>query len=205
METEIGLFEAIDSQRAIRLYKPDPVPQELIDRVIEAAIRAPSSGNRQKWGFVVVSDPGLKLRIADCYRRNITPGIVSNRPPEDQKMWDETKYLADHLHEVPVLILACIEDDGRPDDFARGATIYPSVQNMLLAARALGLGSCLTTRHRKHEAEIKEMLGIPESVHIASVLPLGFPAEGAKYGPTRRRPAIEVTYYERWGDTSASS
>ena len=205
METDIGLFEAIDSQRAIRLYKADPVPPELIERVIEAAIRAPSSGNRQKWGFVVVRDPELKLRIADCYRRNITPGIVSNRPPEDQKMWDETKHLADHLHEVPVLILACIEDDGRPDDFARGATIYPSVQNMLLAARALGLGSCLTTRHRKHEAEIKEMLGIPGSVHIASVLPLGFPDEGARYGPTRRRPAFEVTYYDRWGDTSAQS
>ena len=205
METDIGLFEAIDSQRAIRLYRDDLVPQEMIERVIEAAIRAPSSGNRQKWGFVVVSDPDLKLRIADCYRRNITPGIVSNRPPEDQKMWDETKYLADHLHEVPVLILACIEDDGRPDDFARGATIYPSVQNMLLAARALGLGSCLTTRHRKHEAEIKQILGIPESVHIASVLPLGFPAKGTKYGPTRRRPAAEVTYYDRWGEKTAES
>ena len=201
MPEEIGLFEAIDSQRAIRLYRADPVPQELIERVIEAAVRAPSSGNRQKWGFVVVRDPDLKLRIADYYRSNISARIVSNRPPEDQRMWDETKYLADHLHEVPVLILACIEDDGRSDDFARGATIYPSVQNMLLAARGLGLGSCLTTRHRKHEAEIKEMLGIPENVHIASMLPLGFPADGAKYGPTRRRPAAEVTYYDRWGDT----
>ncbi len=202
MAAEIGLFEAIDTQRAIRLYKPDPVPQELIERVIEAAIRAPSSGNRQKWGFLVVRDPELKSRIADCYRRNITPGIVSNRPPEDQKMWDETKYLADHLHEVPVLILACIEDDGRSDDFARGATIYPSVQNMLLAARALGLGSCLTTRHRKHEAEIKEMLGVPGNVHIASVLPLGYPADGARYGPTKRRPASEITYYDKWGKAS---
>ena len=203
MTEEIGLFEAIRTQRAIRLYKPDPVPREMIREVIEAAIRAPSSGNRQQWGFMVIQDPELKLKIADYYRQNITAGIVSNRPPEDQRMWDETKYLADHLHEVPVFILACIEDDGRPDDFARGATIYPSVQNMLLAARGLGLGSCLTTRHRKFESEIKVLLGIPENVHIASLLPLGFPAPGARYGPTRRKPAEEVTYYERWGETSA--
>ena len=199
MAEEIGLFEAIRTQRAIRLYKPDPVPQEMIEAVIEAGIRAPSSGNRQKWGFLVVRDPDLKLKIADYYRANITQGIVSNRPPRDQRMWDETKYLADHLHEVPVFILACIEDDGRPDRFAQGATIYPSVQNMLLAARGLGLGSCLTTRHRKFEAEIKQLLNMPENIHIASLLPLGFPEQGAEYGPTRRTPAAEVTYYDRWG------
>ena len=205
MVEEIGLFEAIRTQRAIRLYKPDPVPQEMIEAVIEVAIRAPSSGNRQKWGFMVVRDPELKLKIADYYRQNITSGIRSNRPPEDQRMWDQTKYLADHLHEVPVFILACIADDGRPDDFARGATIYPSVQNMLLAARGLGLGSCLTTRHRKFEAKIKELLGMPEDVHIAALLPLGFPEDGARYGPSRRRPASEVTYYDRWGVVAAQS
>ncbi|MCE2466370.1 MAG: nitroreductase family protein [Dehalococcoidia bacterium] len=75
MPEEIGLFEAIDSQRAIRLYRADPVPQELIERVIEAGIRAPSSGNRQKWGFVIVRDTDLKLRIAAYYRSKITPGI----------------------------------------------------------------------------------------------------------------------------------
>lgn len=199
MSEDIGLFDAIHSQRAIRLYKADPVPDELIEKILDAAIKAPSSGNRQGWGFLVVKDPDTRWQIAEHYRANIRPQILSDRPPEDHRMWRETKYLADHLHEVPVFILACVHHDGRPDDFARGATIFPAVQNMLLAARGLGLGSVLTTRHRGHEAEIKKILNIPDNVEIASLLPIGFPADGARYGTTRRKPATDVTFYERWG------
>ena len=105
----------------------------------------------------------------------------------------------EHYHEVPVLILACIQHDGSPSDITRGASIYPSVQNLLLAARGLGLGAAMTTwQRRRFEKEIKELLDIPENVETAALIPIGFPAEGVRYGPTTRRPVEEVIFYERW-------
>ena len=113
---------------------------------------------------------------------------------------DDAEHLAAHLHEVPVLILCCHEHDGSPSDIHRGASIYPAVQNMLLAARGLGLASVLTTRPRRgFEKEIKEKLGIPDNVDTAALLPLGYPADGHRYGPTNRRPVEEVTFGETWG------
>ena len=109
-------------------------------------------------------------------------------------------HLSRHLHEVPVLILVCVQHDGSPGDISRGVSIYPAVQNMLLAARGLGLASVLTTRPRRgFEKEIKALLGIPDNVDTAALLPLGYPADGKGYGPTRRRPVEEVTYNEKWG------
>ena len=108
-------------------------------------------------------------------------------------------HLGEHIHEAPVLILACVQHDGSPSDIGRGASIYPAVQNMLLAARGLGLASVLTTRPRRgFEKEIKELLNIPENVDTAALLPLGYP-DGVQYGPTTRRPAAEVTSAEKWG------
>jgi nitroreductase len=83
---------------------------------------------------------------------------------------------------------------------SRGGSIYPAVQNILLAARGLGLGSVITSLHKRYENEIKELLGIPEDVETAALLPIGFPAEGSRYGPTRRAPVEEVTFYDRWGN-----
>jgi len=101
---------------------------------------------------------------------------------------------------VPVLILCCLQHDGSPSDINRGASIYPAVQNMLLAARGLGLASVLTTRPRRgFEREIKEKLRIPDNVDTAALLPLGYPAPGYRYGPTDRRPVEDVTFDETWG------
>src|SRR5439155_17179253 len=109
-------------------------------------------------------------------------------------------HLAEHLHEVPVLILCCLQHNGSPSDINRGASIYPAVQNMLLAARGLGLASVLTTRPRRgFEQEIKAKLGIPDNVDTAALLPLGSIAPGHRYGPTTRRPVEEVTFDETWG------
>ncbi len=102
---------------------------------------------------------------------------------------------------MPVLILACVQHDGSLGDVSRGASIYPAVQNMLLAARGLGLTSVLTTRPRRgFEKEIKVLLGIPENVDTAALLPLVYPADGTHYGPTRRRLVEEVTYKEKWDE-----
>ena len=115
-------------------------------------------------------------------------------------IYHSADHLAHNMAEVPVIIMVCMEG-GRPGPgpLTRGASIYPAVQNLLLAARALGLGTALTTLHRRHEEEIKALLGIPENVETAALIPLGFPAQGEHFGGSRRRPASEVTFQEKWG------
>ena len=201
MPEEIGLFEAMNSQRAIRYFKPDPVPDEFIKRILEAAIRAPSGGNRQHWAFIVIRDPETRRKVADYYRSNPGTQVTPDMPRQQQRIYGAAARLAEHMHEVPVFILACIRHDGSPSDMNRGASIFPAVQNILLAARGLGLGSVLTTRHKRFEAEVKQLLGIPENVETAALLPIGYPAEGARYGPTSRMPLGEVAFYDRWGNS----
>ena len=194
MPNEIGLFEAIDTQRGLRQFKPDPVPDEMITRLLQAAIKAPSGGVRQGWSFIVVRDSEPKRKIAGLYRTGDPFDIRSDMTGQQRRVYSLAQHLEDHLDEVPVLIIACIQGG-----LGSGASIYPAVQNILLAARGLGLASVLTTRQSRFEAEIKEVLGIPDDVVTAALLPIGFPAEGTRYGPTRRRPLEEVAFDGRWG------
>lgn len=202
MTQEIGLFEAMYTQRSIRQFKPDPVPDDLVHKLIESATKAPSGANRQPWRFIVIRDPESKRRIGEYYKRawDAAYGAQSAATLED-RVRTSAANLAEHMHEVPVLILACIEHDGSPGTMGRGSSIYPAVQNLLLAARGLGLGSVITSLHKRYEQEIKDLLGIPENVETAALLPIGYPADGVTYGPTRRSPVEEVTYQERWGST----
>jgi len=204
MGEEIGLFETMYTQRALRYIAPDPIPDALVRQVLDAGIRAPNGGNQQRWRFIVIKDPETKRWIQERYRDTDRPAHV---PPQNQaeartmaRNDAAANYLAAHLHEVPVLILCCLQYDGSPSDINRGASIYPAVQNILLAARWLGLASVLTTRPRRgFEKEIKEKLGIPANVDTAALLPLGYPVAGYRYGPTNRRPVEEVTFDEQWG------
>ena len=203
MADDVGLFEAIYSQRAIRYFKSDPVPDELIQKLIEAGTKAPSGGNRQGWKFLVITDPDTKKKIGDYYEQGWEHAYGSTAPsPGDiePRVRRSADHLARTMAEVPVLLMACIEHDGGPSTMGRGGSIFPSVQNILLAARGLGLGSCLTSLHKRYEDEIKDLLGIPENVETAALLPIGFPAENNRYGPTRRQPVKEVAYRERWGE-----
>ena len=201
MPDEIGLFEAIHSQRGIRYLKPDPVPDELIRKILEAAIRAPNGANLQRWAFMVVKDAEQRRKVAECYQRVQGPQITSDMPPQIQRNFRAGRHLAQHLHEAPVFIIPCVLHDGSPPDWNRGATIFPAVQNILLAARGLGLGASLTTRHKAYESEVKEILGIPENVDTAALLPIGYPVDGHRYGPTSRKPLEEVAYTDRWGNS----
>ncbi len=198
MADEIGLFEAMHTQRAIRYFKPDPVPDELIEKIMEAAIRAPSGGNRQHWAFIVIRDPETRRRIAELFRSAAGPPVTPDTTRRQRRIYGAAAHLAQHLEDVPVLLLACIRKDGSPSELTRGASIFPAVQNILLAARGLGLGSVLTTRQKHSEAQIKRLLGIPDDVETAALLPIGYPAEGVGYGPTGRRPLEEVVFYDRW-------
>ncbi len=200
MSADIGLFEAIDSQRALRYIKPDPVPDELIRRVLEAAIKAPSGGNSQPWEFLVIRDPQLKAEIAGYYKRSwdAAYGDAAGRARLSSRVYRSAAYLAEHMADVPVLLMACLNTDGSRGETTRGSSIYPAVQNMLLAARGLGLASALTTLHKRYETEIKGLLGMPDDVETAALLPLGYPQDGISYGPPKRRPLDEVVHCDRW-------
>ena len=199
MAEGIDLFEAIDTQRAIRYFRPDPVPDELITRLLQAAIKGPSGGIRQGWGFIVIRDQEIRRKIGDLYRTGANFEIRPDMTSQERRVYTAAQHLEDHMDEVPVLILACIQ--ATPGAPVSGGSIFPAVQNILLAARGLGLGSALTTRQTRFEAEIKLMLGIPEDVVTVALLPVGFPAEGSRYGPTRRRPLEEVAFSDRWGES----
>ncbi len=199
----MNVFEAIYTLRAIRRFRPDPVPPELIWRVLEAATMAPSGGNRQLWRFIVVQDRPLKEQIAQFYREGWDRlyGPIREQALADPNMapiYRSAEHLAHHLAEVPVLILACLQTSPWPVSTSPpGSYIYPAVQNLLLAARALGLGTVLTTLYRVHEEEVRQLLGIPEGWETMALIPLGWPAQ--PFGPLRRIPVEEVTYWDRWG------
>jgi nitroreductase len=197
----------------MRRLKPDPIPEETLRKIVEAGIHAPSGGNRQDWGFILVRDPELKRFIRDRYlatQQKLQEGRppLSELPPDRQRAMRAGLYLAEHLHEVPVILLACSLKEYPPwthNPRASTATvhgsIYPAVQNILLACRALGVGATLTTTHCFFEEELKQKLGVPETMEIAALLPLGFPQ--GKFGRTTRKPVDEVLYWDRWGNKKA--
>ena len=210
METpEISLFEAIHTQRAIRRFTDEPVSDEAIRRIIEAAVRAPSGRNTQPWRFIVIRDAATKQKIGDYYRRACEEAGIGQEPIPglSKKVNDSVTHLAYHMGEAPVLILACYEylneDTVGTSTILTGSSIYPAVQNLLLAARALGLGTSLTTVHSMFEEEIKDLLGIPANVQTAALIPMGYPSPEERFGGSRRRPVAEVTHYDRWSDAAA--
>jgi nitroreductase len=222
---DIGLFEAIYSARSIRRLKPDPVPEELITAVLDAAIRAPSGGNAQSWAFVVVRDPDQRQQLGAIYRKasDIAQAVYAarGRPPhltEQQfsRMMTMGAHLWEHMGEAPVLLIPCARrpivpaPEASPPDIAarweeevayadriRGASIYPAVQNIILACRGLGLGTVITTNHIRCEGEVKALLGIPEDVSTFALMPVGWPID--KFGPLTRRPLAEIAHADRWG------
>jgi nitroreductase len=199
------LFEIITTTRSMRRLKPDPVPAELIRKILEAGVSAPSGGNMQRWRFIVVRDAKIKQAVGAYYKRAwdevVAPRYGAGEPapgttPERfKRMLDAAQYLADHIHEAPVWIVMCLE--GAAPTRTAGSSIYPAVQNMLLAARALGLGATLTTLYLNFEKEVEAALGLPADMHSYAILPIGYPM--GRFGPVRRVPLTEVVYENRWG------
>jgi nitroreductase len=202
----MDFFDVVTTQRAIRRLKTDPVPDAVLRRILDAAICAPSGGNRQGWSFLVIRDPATRARLGDLYREAWGELMkvpyyrdAASAPPDSPvaKVVASARHLAEHLAQAPVLVLACIASDGIKPTLATGASIYPAVQNILLAARALGIGSCLTTIHKFRDQQVKELLGIPPDIETAALIPLGHPL--GKFGRPPRRPLAEVAFADRWG------
>ena len=207
------LFDVIYSLRSIRRLKPDPIPEEILRRIVDAGTHAPSGGNRQDWGFILVRNPELKTFIRDRYRdaqqkSRASQPPISELPPARQRAVKASIYLSDHMHEAPVILLACSakeypawKQNPRGSTATVHGSIFPAVQNILLACRAYGIGSVLTTTHFFFEEELKQKVGVPDDMEVSALLPMGYPR--GKLGKNTRKPVDEVLYWDRWGNKKA--
>jgi nitroreductase len=205
----VGLLEGLASTRAIRRYRDEPIPEDVLRDMLFAATRAPSGSNRQPFRFVVLSESDkaqqAKALIATSAqkfwalkRENDRYDQGSGADPNSPKsrMARTMQHYVDNFARVPCLILPCLVRYREPTPM-EGASVYPAVQNLLLAARALGYGGVITGFHGPVEDALKSLLGIPEDVFIGCTLTLGKPA--GQHGPVRRRPMQELVFGDTWG------
>ena len=211
----MDLFEAIETTRAVRRFTDAPVSDEEILTCIRAATQAPSGGNIQPWQFVVVKDPQTKRAVGDVYRRaynRYEPALLRSLPPfrseDDQARFERmrraSRHLADQMGEAPALVLVLmpnismtLQDEQGPLDVGTPfASVYPAVQNFMLAARGLGIGTTLTTAYRIYQHEVRTICQIPERYEIVALIPMGRPQR--KFTVGRRRPAEQLTHWDRF-------
>lgn len=201
------LADAMSTQRAVRRLRTDPVDDDTVRALLDLATKAPTGSNEQGWEFIVVRDPDVKHALARTNRQafSLYRRIMQRKVRGDLKgarMLAAVAYQADHFEDAPVIIVACLHGRPGPIRLSQGsfyASIFPAVQNLLLAARAMGLGATLTTLPLWSQGQARRSLGLPRSVTACAVIPLGWPLRGG-YGPTTRRPAAEITHRDRYGN-----
>jgi nitroreductase len=197
-----GVISAMETCRAIRRFRPEPVPDEIIERVVYAATRAPSVANGQNWAFVAVRDHATKARIAALTTptaiRNIQRLLATTTSDPHRRLLEASQRLAESLADATVLLFVCATgiDRSAPIDSRVWLGVLPAAQNALVAARSLGLGTTLATYHLHDEVGVSEALGLPSDVLIAATIVMGVPA--VPFGPVRRRPVSEVLRWDRW-------
>lgn len=204
---EPEIFEVMYHCRSMRRLKPDPVPPALIHRVLEAGTMAPSGSNRQPWAFLVVTDPEPKRRLQAMFAEACVQYVAAIRgvndrrggvPPETERNLAATQHLSDHLAEVPVLLVVYVREYKEQVGPGMGpaGSIYPAVQNILLACRALGLGATLTGFMSAYRAELHDLFDVPENYCPVAMIPIGWPV--GNFGPTQRKPVHDVAHLNRW-------
>lgn len=197
-----------------RLDLTRPVPPELIEECLEVALQSPSATNTQKWRFVVVSDARKRAAIAKIYKQAFQEywaqadeaaqayGTDDAQSAEADRLIDSAVYLSEHLGEVPVHVLFCIEDRIDPGSLFQQSTVFgsilPAAWSFMLAARARGLGCCWTTVHLLHADETAQLLDIPDTVQQAVLLPVAY-YTGRDFKVAPRTPAAELTHWDGWG------
>lgn len=204
------LEEAMLTQRAIRRLLPDPVDDDIVLRCIELALKAPTGSNGQNWEFVVVRDAEVKASLARRYRQawalyGKAGERVTRDNPAMSKIIGAVQWQVDHFEEIPVLVVACLRGSKVPyvpmpaiAESSYYGSIYPSVQNLLLAARAMGLGAALLTLPLWSVSSARRILGLPLQVQPCCIVPMGWPQ--GRYGPTTRRPVGDVVHLDRFGN-----
>ena len=195
----MDVFEAMETCRAMRYLKPDPVPEDTIRKLIHAATRASSPRNSQPWAFVVLRDPDVKARLGEALREVMSPvieGIAAKESdPVVQRTYTGVSRLLETFERVPVYIFVCGVSDGRDAELV-GAAVYPAAQNLSVPARSLGLGTTFTTFHTLIESTVRTELGLPDEESLGVMVALGWPERA--FGPVRRRPLDDVLHWDRW-------
>ena len=202
----LDVLEAIHSTPARRFLKSDPIPDDVLWELLDAAIRGPSGGNAQGWGWVVVTDPEVMQKIQGWYLEG-WENAYGNRKEEiladpegaglGRRNFLSAEHLANHIHEAPVWVLP-IQRNARESRMG-GSSVYGAVQNLMLAARAHGIGATLTSLYAGHEDEVRELLGLPEDAKTMGLIPLGYPARG-RWAQPKRVPVDQITHWGRWGE-----
>ncbi|MEM8923741.1 MAG: nitroreductase family protein [Actinomycetota bacterium] len=203
----VELLDGLATTRAIRRYRPEPIPDDDLAQILFAATRAPTGSNRQNYRLLVLRDgpraTEAKALLGDSFRqgwatKRAGDGYATGSGADDRspkaRMARTMQHFVDHFEQTPVVILPCIRS--RHHALIDGASVYPACQNLLLAARALGYGGVLTGWHSPVEAELRTLLSIPDDHEIAATIPLGRPV--GRHGPVRRRPLPELVFDDRW-------
>jgi nitroreductase len=220
--TPSELLDAIRTTCAVRRFSDAPVTDEEVLTCIRAAVQAPSGGNLQPWQFVVVRDAAVKRALGDVYKRayeRYEPAMLRATPPprsdddaaRHARMLAGARHLAAHIGEAPALVAVLMPDipftlsdeQGPLDVGTLHASVYPAVQNLMLAARCLGIGTTLTTVYRIYQDEVRNLLAIPERYQIVALVPMGRPR--GRFVVAHRRPAESVTHWDRFGAKRATT
>jgi len=209
---QLPVLDALHSTPSRRYLAPDPIPEDVLWAILDAAIRGPSGGNTQPWGWVVVTDPEIKKRVAPWYRENWDRAYGHRReqilaaPAGTEGLTPRgflgAEHLAHHLEDAPVWVFPVLRNAADATSPRVGSSIYGAVQQLCLAARAHGIGTSLTTLYGGHEAELRELLGLPDDALTMALIPLGYPAKG-RWAQPKRRPVDEVVHWNGWGATRA--
>jgi nitroreductase len=205
----IDVFDAMATTRAIRRFRPDPIPESDLATMLFAATRAPSGSNRQLFRFLLLRaderSMAAKRLIGDAARRawgskrdtdGYDRGSGAERSSPKARMAAAMQHFVDHYEEIPVTVLPCLIRHRAPNP-AEGASIYPACQNLLLAARALGYGGVITGWHAIVEPQLRELLEIPDGAAISAAIPMGRPM--GRHGPVRRQPLGQMVFDGGWG------
>ncbi len=203
MSQEFSLQDAIYNCRAMRRIKTDEVPEEMLVQLIDAANQAPSGSNSQKARWVVVRDPAVKQQLAEQNRLHAAPYIQPNldNPASDKqkRMLDAVVWQMDHMHEIPALIVACFDYPEKVEGlgiYRSAGSVWPGIQNLLLTARALGLGAAPTTLALRDQDAVRRILNLPETFAALCLIPVGYPI--GKFGPVSRNPVSDIMRFDRW-------
>jgi nitroreductase len=211
-EQSLTLLEGLHSTPSRRYLAPDPIPEDVLWAILDAAIRGPSGGNAQQWGWVVVTDQEIKSRVAGWYRQNWEAAYGRHRdrilaaPADPSRLSPRgflgAEHLAHHIEEAPVWVFPVLRNAADATNPRVGSSIYGAVQQLCLAARGYGIGTSLTTLYGGHEDELRELLGLPPDALTMALIPMGYPAKG-RWAEPKRRPVEEVVHWNRWGATRA--
>jgi nitroreductase len=195
------VIEVMETCRAMRYFKSEPVPDDLIDAVVYAATRASSANNTQPWDFVVVRDAAQRARIAGAWEqtRQAMGNLALPENPTSARTVRGVRNLLGTLAQVPVIVFVCARNtypERAPDEAYMWSAAFAASQNLIVAARSFGLGALFSTLHRMGEPAIRETLGLPDDVYLATTIPLGWPDR--PFGPLTRKPIEEVVHRDRW-------